>query len=213
VRALVTLFREYDFAGDIWISVYRVVLGFVLSAAIAVPVGLLMGASQSVEALIEPINDFLRYLPVVAFVPLCILWVGIGDASKVMVIFLGTYFQLVLMVAAESQDVRKEFVEMALTHGAGRRDILLDIVVPACLPGIIDSLRIAMGWAWSYLVVAELIAAQRGIGFKIMQGLRFLKTDQVIAAIVVLGILGLAFDLAFKAVHHACFGWKRSLAE
>lgn len=172
-----------------------------------------MGTSQIVEAIVEPLNNFIRYLPVVAFIPLCIMWVGIGDASKIIVIFIGTYFQLVLMIAAQVHDIHKEYIEMALTHGASRREIIVYVVIPSSLPGIFDSLRIAMAWAWSYLVVAELIAADIGIGFKIMQGLRFLKSDQVIAAMIVLGILGLFFDICFKVMYHFFFHWKRQSKE
>ncbi len=208
VFGVVDLFVNYNFAGDILVSIYRILLGFLVSALLAIPIGILLGTSRSIEAFLEPVNDFVRYLPVVAFIPLCILWVGIGNAEKVLVIFIGTYFQLVLLVAAETEKVPKDYIDMALTVGASEKDIIIHVILPAALPGIFDSLRIAMGWAWSYLVVAEIVAAENGIGFTIMQGLRFLKTEHVMAAMLILGFLGLGFDLAFKVTSKILFRWR-----
>jgi NitT/TauT family transport system permease protein len=205
--AILDSFLNFGYAWDVLVSSYRIFLGFLLSAALAIPVGLLMGTYKPIEALLEPINDFIRYMPVVAFVPLCILWAGIGDSQKIMVIFIGTYFQLVLMVAAAVSQVPREYLETYSMLSGGKSGHLRKIILPAAWPTIFDSLRIAAGWAWSYLVVAELVAAETGIGFKIMQAQRFLKTPQVIAGIVVVGLLGILTDYLFKSAAHKLFPW------
>jgi NitT/TauT family transport system permease protein len=207
IGALLDSFLNFGYAWDVLVSSYRILLGFLLSAALAIPVGLLMGTYKPIEALLEPFNDFIRYMPVVAFVPLCILWMGIGNSQKILVIFIGTYFQLVLMVAAAVAQVPREYLETYSMLSGGRAGHLRKIILPAAWPTIFDSLRIAAGWAWSYLVVAELVAAETGIGFKIMQAQRFLKTPQVIAGIIVVGLLGILTDYLFKAASHRLFPW------
>ena len=205
--AVIDSFLNQGYGWDILVSSYRILLGFFLSAALAIPVGLLIGTYKPVEALIEPFNDFIRYMPVVAFVPLCILWVGIGDSQKILVIFIGTYFQLVLMVAAAVSQVPREYLETYFMLAGSKAGHLRQVVLPAAWPSIFDSLRIAAGWAWSYLVVAELVAAETGIGFKIMQAQRFLKTPQVVAGIIIVGVLGLLTDYLFKTASHRLFPW------
>ncbi len=200
-------FLNLGYAWDVSVSVYRILTGFLLSAAFAIPVGLLMGTYKPVEALIEPFNDFIRYMPVVAFVPLCILWVGTGDNQKILVIFIGTYFQLVLMVASAVSQVQREYLETYFMLAGGRAGVMRKIILPAAWPSIFNSLRIAVGWAWSYLVVAELVAADVGIGFKILQAQRFLKTPYVISSIIIIGLLGILTDFLFKLASRKFFPW------
>ena len=205
--AMIDSFINLGYLWDVFVSTYRILVGFFLSAALAIPVGLLMGTYKPIEALIEPFNDFIRYMPVVAFVPLCILWVGTGDNQKVLVIFIGTYFQLVLMVAAAVSQVQREYLETYFMLAGSRAGVLRKVILPAAWPNIFDSLRIAAGWAWSYLVVAELVAADVGIGFKILQAQRFLKTPYVISSIILVGILGIITDYLFKLASQTFFPW------
>lgn len=207
VWAMIDSFINLGYLWDVFVSTYRILLGFSLSAVLAIPIGLLMGTYKPIEALIEPFNDFIRYMPVVAFVPLCILWVGTGDNQKVLVIFMGTYFQLVLMVAAAVSQVQREYLETYFMLAGSRSGVLRKVILPAAWPNIFDSLRIAAGWAWSYLVVAELVAADVGIGFKILQAQRFLKTPYVISSIILVGILGIITDYLFKLASRTFFPW------
>jgi len=190
-------------------STYRVVVGWFLSAILAIPLGVLMASYHSVEALAEPLNDVIRYMPVVAFVPLTILWLGVGDEQKIAVIFLGTFFQLVLMVADAVSKVPRSLLETAQTLGVGSHESVWKIALPGAWPMIFDHLRVTMGWAWSYLVVAELVASSRGIGFMIIQAQRLLQTRVVIAGILIVGFLGLAFDLMFKLLTPVVCPWNR----
>lgn len=192
---------------DVGASCYRIGLGFLLSALIAIPLGVLMGTYKVVEAFIEPINDFIRYLPVVSFIPLCILWVGIGDELKIVIIFIGTFFQMLVLVAQESAKVPTEFLEMTYTLGATRGQVLWRVIVPASLPGIFETSRVCLGWAWSYVVVAEIVASSSGLGFIVMQASRFLKTADIFAGIGVIGLLGLLSDFLLKRAYDWLFPW------
>lgn len=192
---------------DMGISVYRVVAGFVLSAVIALPLGLLIGTFRSVQALLEPLTDLIRYMPAVAFIPLVMLWVGIDEGSKIAIIFIGTFFQMVLMVAEDVRRVPAAQVEAAQTMGANRRELLEKVILPSAKPALLDTLRITMGWAWTYLVVAELVAANSGLGYAILRAQRFLQTDTIFAGIIVIGLIGLVTDQLFRWLHRRAFPW------
>lgn len=210
IKAIIVSFTTHGIAKDVLVSSYRILAGFFLSALLAIPVGILMGTYKSVEALIEPINDFIRYMPVVAFVPICILWVGTGDIQKILIIFIGTYFQLVLLVAVAVSEVPREYLETYYMLGGSKFGHLYKVLFPAAWPSIFDALRISAGWAWSYLVVAELVAADVGIGFKIMQAQRFLKTDYVLGGIIIVGLLGIITDYLFKISAKKLFPWLKA---
>lgn len=186
-------------------SSFRVFGGFLISAAVAVPVGILIGSFPFFRALIEPLLGTARYLPATAFVPLMIIWLGIDESQKIAVIVLGTFFPLALLVASISHDVSADLINSAYSLGARERQVFFKVLLPACMPGIIDALRITAGIAWTYVIVAELVGADKGIGIAILQSQRFLLTDQVIAGIVMVGILGVVTDLAFRVLHRRMF--------
>ena len=135
----------------------------------------------------QSLVDFIRYLPVPALVPLTIIWLGIGESSKIALLWIGTFFQLVLLVADDARRVPREYIEIGLTTGAKPRQILRDIVLPAMLPSMVDNLRITLGWCWTYLIIAEIVAADSGIGYVIMSARRYVKTDEVMAGILTIG--------------------------
>jgi len=205
VVAFVRLFVDQDFVTDIAISVGRVWFAFLLSVIVALPLGLLMSAYRAIGAAVEPFVDFVRYLPVPALVPLLIIWFGVGEASKIAVLWMGTFFQLVLLIADDSKRVPVEYVETGLTLGASNGQIMRDIVVPAALPNIVDNLRITLGWCWTYLIIAEIVASNSGVGHVIWSLRRFVKTPEVMAGIVTIGIIGLITDQAFRFAHRRWF--------
>ena len=204
---LVSWFAEDDLMDDVWISVYRVGMGFLLSAVIALPLALLIGTFRPVQAMLEPLTDFIRYMPAVAFIPLVMLGVGIGEGSKIAIIFIGTFFQMVLMVAEDVRRVPAAQVEAAQTMGASRAELIEKVILPSAKPALLDTLRITMGWAWTYLVVAELVAANSGLGYAILRAQRFLQTDTIFAGIIVIGLIGLATDQLFRLAHRKAFPW------
>jgi NitT/TauT family transport system permease protein len=201
------LLTEMGFAEDIGMTVWRVVGGFVIAAAIALPLGVAMGAYKPIEAFFEPFVSFARYLPASAFIPLLILWAGIGEAQKLAVIFIGSFFQLVLMIAVTVGNTRRDLVEAAYTLGAGDRSLVWRVMIPGAAPEIAETLRMVLGWAWTYVIVAELIGASSGIGHMITDSQALLATDQIIFGIIVIGLIGLLSDLLFKAANRRLFPW------
>jgi NitT/TauT family transport system permease protein len=201
------LLTEHGFAKDIGMTVWRVVGGFAIAAALALPLGVLMGAYKPVEAFFEPFVSFARYLPASAFIPLLILWAGIGEAQKLSVIFIGSFFQLVLMIAVTVGNTRRDLVEAAYTLGCSDAAIVKRVLIRGAAPEIFETLRMVLGWAWTYVIVAELIGASSGIGHMITDSQALLATDQIIFGIMVIGLIGLASDMGFKAVNRAVFPW------
>ena len=202
-----TLLAEQGFAKDIAYTVWRVVGGFIAAALIAVPLGVAMGAYKPIEAFFEPFVSFARYLPASAFIPLLILWAGIGEAEKLALIFIGSFFQLVLMVAVQVGATRRDLVEAAYTLGANDWGIVRRVLIPYSAPQVAETLRLVLGWAWTYVIVAELIGAANGIGHMITDSQALLATDQIIFGIITIGAIGLVSDVAFKRANRALFGW------
>jgi NitT/TauT family transport system permease protein len=207
VLAAVDLMKDGSLWTHIGASCFVVFMGFALASVLAVPLGILMGTFQLVEAVIEPVTDFIRYLPVSAMVPLLILWVGIDYETRVAVIFIGTFFQQLVMIADIAHHVPRDLLDVSYTLGAGRRQVLSRVLVPGTLPGIMDTLRITLGWAWTYLVLAELVAANRGLGYMILTSMRGLFTDRIFVGILVIGLLGLISDQLFKYLHRWLLPW------
>jgi NitT/TauT family transport system permease protein len=199
------LFADQGFLSDVWASGFRIMAGFLLAAVVAIPVGIAIGSFRVVQAFLEPPIAAIRYMPASAFIPLFIIWFGIANGEKIAVIFMGVFFPLTLMIADVSANVPAELLDMSYTLGAQRRHVFLQVLVPACWPGVLDSLRIGVGWAWTYLIVAELVAADTGIGHVILQANRFLQTDVIIAGIVTIGALGLITDGVFRWLYRVLF--------
>lgn len=202
------LFTRYDFLTDVLMTVSRVLGGFLLAAVVAVPLGILMGAFEPIEALFEPFVSFARYLPASAFVPLLILWAGIGELQKWLVIFIGAVFQIILMVAGAVGGTRRDLVEAAYTLGSSPGGIIRRVLLPANAPEIAEILRLVLGWAWTYVIVAELIGSSSGIGHMIIDSQALLATGQMIFGILCIGVIGLVSDLGFKALNRALFAWR-----
>ncbi len=198
---------EDNLLQDTGISIYRVSMGWLLSAVIAMPLGLMIGTFRPVQAVLEPLTDFVRYMPAVAFIPLVMLWIGIDEGSKIAIIFIGTFFQMVLMVAEDVRRVPMQQIEAAQTMGATRAEILQLVLLPSAKPALVDTMRITMGWAWTYLVVAELVAANSGLGYAILKAQRFLQTDKIFAGIILIGLIGLLTDQMFRLAHRKAFPW------
>lgn len=207
VHRVVTWFTDDDLISDISISFFRVVVGWALSALIAIPLGLLIGTFRAVQASLEPLTDFIRYMPAVAFIPLVMLWIGIDEGAKIGIIFIGTFFQMVLMVAEDVRRVPIAQIEAAQTMGATRLEVIEQVIIPSSKPALLDTLRVTMGWAWTYLVVAELVAANSGLGYAIIKAQRFLQTDKIFAGIILIGAIGLAMDQSFRLLHRLAFPW------
>lgn len=208
VEAVVGQAANGELWSDVGISSFRILVGFVLATVMAVPIGTLMGVSAYAEAALEPLMDFIRYMPVVAFVPLTIVWAGIDEGQKFLIIWMGTFFQQVLMIADAVRRTPPGLIRLGETLGLTWMQLLVRIVVPAAMPRIWDALRVTLGWAWTWLVVAELVAASSGMGFRITVAQRFFSTDLIIGYVFVLGFLGLILDQLMRAGGRSLFAYQ-----
>jgi len=200
---------DHSFLQDIGISLFRVGVAFGLSAVLAIPLGIFMSSYRIVNAISEPVVDFIRYLPVPALVPLTVRWLGIGETSKIALLWIGTFFQLVLLIADDARRVPREYVEIGMTVGAKPRSVLRHIILPAMLPSMVDNLRITLGWCWTYLIIAEIVASSSGIGYVIQSAKRYVKADVIFAGILTIGIIGLVSDQAIRWLHRRWFAYLR----
>ena len=205
VKALWGMFANNNFIDDVGISIARVWGAFALSVVMAIPIGIWMGSYRIVGAIVEPIVDFIRYLPIPALVPLLIIWFGIGESSKIAVLWMGTFFQLVLLIADDSKRIPREFIEIGYTLGASPSQITKDIVLRAMSPNMVDNLRITLGWCWTWIIVAEIVASRSGIGHVIWSMRRFLKTPEIMAGILTVGIIGLITDQLIRILARRMF--------
>jgi NitT/TauT family transport system permease protein len=204
-NTLVNQWKNGQLLSDTGVSVFRIMVGFAIASVMAIPIGVLIGTYRFWEAAIEPLVDFIRYMPVVAFVPLTIVWSGVGNNQKFLIIWIGTFFQQVLLIMDNTKRVPLDFVDIGRTLGLKDRQILSRIIIRSAAPGIWDSMRISLGWAWTWLVLAELVAATSGLGYRITTAQRYLETDLIIGYILVLGVLGLILDQVMKAIGRVLF--------
>ena len=206
-RSLASMAESGILFQDIVASTGRVFAGFLLATVVAVPIGICMGVYPAVCALCEPLIAMLRYMPAAAFIPLLIIYLGIGEEPKIALIFLGTVFFNILMVMDSVKFVPKELIETTLTLGGRSRQVLVQVVARYSMPSIIDTLRINIATSWNLVVVAELVAAEVGLGKRIQLAQRFFRTDQIFAELIVLGLIGFAIDMSFRLLLRLSCRW------
>ncbi|WP_408620267.1 ABC transporter permease [Celerinatantimonas sp. YJH-8] len=194
---------------SLWSSLQVIFWGFVLSSVIGIPLGILAGTYDFFSRLFEPFIEFFRYLPAPAFGALAVAILGIYQAPKIAIIFIGTFFQQVLVVANTTRKLDPALLEAGQTLGTTPRSLLFRIVIPGILPDLYRDTRILLGWAWTYLIVAELIGTSSGITWFITQQARYKNFDNVFAAIIMIGILGLTTDLILARIGRRLFPWKK----
>lgn len=197
--------------GSLWVnmrySIFRVTMGFVLSVVLGVPLGILAGSFRQLESVIAPICEFVRYMPVPAFVPLVMVWCGIGENAKIMIVFLGCFFQLVLMIADDARNVPDDLLSSSYTLGTKRWTTITKVLIPAMAPQMMQTLKMMIGWGWTYLTVSELVASSSGLGYSILKAQRFLRTESIFSGILIIGLLGLITDRIFAFVIKKSFPW------
>jgi len=206
------LFAEDDFLTDVLWSASRIYGGFAVAACLAIPLGIFMGSFKRIEALISPFCSFVRYMPPTAFVPLIILWFGVGEVEKWVVIFIGVFFYLLVLIVDAVANVEIPLIETAYTLGASKTQVLRKVILPAAWPGIMDALKAMIGAGWTYLIVAELVAAERGIGHMINSMARTMNTAAVMAGIITVGLIGVVTNALFEGAYALLFPWKRKVA-
>ena len=192
---------------DTKFSFLRVTAGFILSAIVAIPVGILMGTFASIRALLEPIIGIVRYMPAPAFIPLLIIYLGIDEAPKIALIFIGTVFFNILMIMDSVKFVPQDLIETTYTLGGKRWQVLSEVITPYIVPRIIDTFRVNMAASWNLVVVAELLAASEGLGKRILLAQKFLRTEEIFACLIILGLIGFAIDLFFRLLLRITCKW------
>jgi NitT/TauT family transport system permease protein len=207
ITAFERLWNSGELQQDTVASLWRVGVGFCMAALLSIPVGVLMGSFASIRALLEPLFGLVRYMPAPAFIPLLILYLGIGEEPKIMLIFIGVFFFNSLMVMDTVKFVPKDLIESTFILGGNRISTLLQVIFPYVLPGILDACRINLAAAWQLVIVSELIAATEGLGRRISVAGRFLKTDEIFVGLIVIGVIGLSFDLLFQYLLRVSCKW------
>ena len=207
LEALKELLFLRGFLEDIIHSILRVIVSFFLACTIAIPLGILMGSFRSIESFFNPFVSAWRYLPAPSFIPVLLMWFGTGETPKLVLLFIGVVFFLITMVMDYTRNIKMELLETAATLGATRPQLISTVIIPAVLPDIIVSMRQMLAVTWTYLVIAEIVASTTGIGAMMMRARRFLHTDEIMAGIMVIGILGLLFDVLFRLIHRKMFSY------
>lgn len=204
-HAWITLFAEREFGADVFQSLRRIFVSFGIAVAIALPLGIFMGAFAPVEGFLNALVSPFRYLPAPSFVPLLLMWLGTGDSQKIALLVIGVVFFLITLFMDNTKSVPIELVECSRTLGAGRMRVLRKVLLPAAMPLYVDTARQMLAVSWTYLVIAEIVAATDGIGAMMMRAKRFVQVDSIMAGILTIGLLGLICDLLIRAIHKRAF--------
>ncbi|GAA1752778.1 ABC transporter permease [Luedemannella helvata] len=205
--ALMAMGRSGQLGTDVWATMSRVLAGFGAAIAVSVPLGMLMGTFRSAQSLFEPLIGLLRYLPASAFIPLLLIWLGLGEEPKMTLIFIATVFFNTLMTADVVRQVPLPLIDVSYTLGARVGEVVRKVIIPHSLPGIIDAIRVNAAAAVSYVVVAELVAAETGLGYRIIRFQRFAQVDQIFAVLVVIALIGVTIDITLRITRDVVGRW------
>ena len=212
LRGILQLFIEYDLWGAILVSSRRIGIAFLLASAIAVPLGVLMGSFEAINRIFEPVVSPLRYMPISAFIPLLILWFGIYEKQKIAFLFLGVFVYLLPVVVTAIRAVPEELVQTALTLGATKWQVIRTVLVPAALPEICDSFRVMNAISWTYVILAEAVNPEHGLGYMVELARTHQKASWSFAGLFVIGGIGLITDSAIRLFWNIAFRWKEKAA-
>jgi NitT/TauT family transport system permease protein len=210
VRGTLQLFIQYDLATAIYVSTRRIALAFLLASALALPLGVLMGAFDPINRFFEPIMAPLRYMPISAFIPLLILWFGIYEQEKIAFLFLGVFVYLLPVVVSSIRLVPEELVQTALTLGASKFQVIRTVLLPAALPEIFDSFRVMNAIAWTYVILAEAVNPEHGLGYMVELARTHQKASWSFAGLLVIGGIGLLTDFLIRALSSILFRWREA---
>jgi NitT/TauT family transport system permease protein len=192
-------------------SLYRVVVGFLVGTALALPLGLAMGASRAVYSWFNPLVQLLRPIPPIAYIPLSILWFGLGNAPAVFLIAIGAFFPVLMNTVAGVRQVDGIYLRAARNLGATGSTMFLRVILPAAVPYILTGVRVGIGTAFIVVIVAEMIAVNNGLGFRILEAREYFWSDKIIAGMITIGILGLAIDVGMTRLNNYLLRWHRGL--
>jgi NitT/TauT family transport system permease protein len=209
MRALGEMIQQKEFWLDLFSSWYRVLIGFAISFLIAYPISFLSLLNNKVRDVIFYFVEFFRYLPVPVFIPITILWFGIENMSKIIIIVLGTFAQMIPMFYDSATVVEKRYASFNFALKWPKLKYIENVVMKGSAPGILDNSRICLGWAWTYLIVAEIVGAEHGIGYAMIRAQRYLATDRIFAYIIVIGLIGILTDRSLVLLRKRLFPWNK----
>ncbi len=201
-------FTNTSFMEHVGISAVRVFGAFLLACAVGIPLGLAMGMSPFIRGVFDPPLEFYRPIPPLAYLPLMIIWFGIGETSKVLLIFLSVLAPVALGARSGVKSAAIEQIHAAYSFGASRWQVMIQVILPSALPEILTAMRIGIGFGWTTLVAAEMVAATKGLGYMVLTASQFLQTSTVIMGIIVIAIIAYAFDLLMRFVERKLVPWK-----
>jgi len=196
---------------DLWATFFRVLIGFLIGAGLALPLGLFMGNFEQIYQLFNPLIQILRPIPPIAYVPLSILWFGLGNPPAFFLISLGAFFPVLMNTISGVRNVDAIYIRAALNLGASRMTLFRRVIVPSAMPHILTGLRVGIGVAFICVIVAEMIAVNNGLGYRILEAREFFWTDKIIAGMVTIGLLGLAIDTVMSRVNNYLLRWHRGM--
>ena len=201
-------YRNFSLWEHIWASLYRIFVGFALGCIIGIPLGFAMGLSEVMKGWFDPVVEFFRPIPPLAFIPLVIIWSGIGERSKILLLFFAALWVMVIAARAGVGSVKLSKIHAAYSLGASKKQILMHVILPNSLPEIFTGMRVAMGICWGTVVAAELVAAESGVGFMIMAASKFLATDVVVLGVIIVGLIGYSIDILMRKLEAKLIPWK-----
>jgi NitT/TauT family transport system permease protein len=209
-RGTLQLFLQYDLWSAILVSTRRILIAFLLASAMALPLGILMGAFTPIHHIFEPIMAPLRYMPISAFIPLLILWFGIYEKEKIAFLFLGVFVYLLPVVVTAIRAVPEELVQTALTLGASKGQVIRTVLVPAALPEVFDSFRVMNAISWTYVILAEAVNPEHGLGYMVELARTHQKASWSFAGLIVIGGIGLVTDQIIRTISRILFSWREA---
>ena len=210
LRGTLQLFIQYDLLSAILVSTRRIMLAFLLASAVALPLGVVMGAFTPIHKIFEPITAPLRYMPISAFIPLLILWFGIYEKQKIAFLFLGVFVYLLPVVVSAIRQVPEELVQTALTLGASKWQVIMTVLLPSALPEIFDSFRVMNAISWTYVILAEAVNPEHGLGYMVELARTHQKASWSFAGLIVIGGIGLITDQVIRAISAILFRWREA---
>jgi len=210
IRGTLQLFLQYDLGEAILTSTRRISLAFLLAAAVALPLGVLMGAFAPIHHIFESIMAPLRYMPISAFIPLLILWFGIYDKQKIAFLFLGVFVYLLPVVVSAIRAVPEELVQTAMTLGASKMQIIRTVLLPSALPEIFDSFRVMNAIAWTYVILAEAVNPGQSLGYMVQLAYSHQRASWSFAELLVIGGIGLFTDFLIRTISRMLFRWREA---
>lgn len=201
-------YKNYTLLQHMEASMERLILAFLGAAAMAVPLGLASGYNSKIRAIFEPLIEFYRPLPPLAYYTLLVLWLGIGNESKIALLFLACFAPIYISCVSAVIKIKEDYINSAYIVGANKRQIFFHVIFPACLPDMFTGLRTALGVGYTTLVSAEMVAARSGIGWMVLDASRYLRSDIIFLGIIIMGITGILLDKGIQVIEHKAVPWK-----